>query len=156
MKKNRNRSFFIKFVILVVLLSLLTSCTDRGSAQDMLFNITKEFDDLPDGSVYLSKNGGDSENFLSATMINTLYHDGAAEYEFSMIEEYAIYISEFAKPCEVAIYKCYSRSDTNLIASMCLGRIEKLTVMLAGTSFAEIPLKADVDIKGHFVIVTMV
>ena len=156
MKKTRKLNFFIKIASIAILLALLTSCTDRESAQGMLFNITKDFDELPDGSVYLSSAEEESENFLSATMINTLYHEGAAEYEFSMIEEYAVYISEFAKPCEIAIYKCYSRSDTNLIASMCLKRIEKLTIMLTGTSFSEIPLKADVDIKGHFVIVTMV
>ncbi len=155
MTKSRKRAFFIKFTSILLILFLLTSCKDTRSAEDVLFNITKDFDDLPDGSVYLSNAEEGSEKFLSVGIINSLYHDGAAEYEFSLIEEYAIYISSFAKPCEIAVYKCYSASDTDLIASMCLRRIEKLRIMLAGTSFAEITDAADVDVKGHFVIVTM-
>ncbi len=148
--------FFIKIASVAILLAVLVSCGDRRNTEDILFNITKRFDDLPDGNVYLSSATEGSENFLSASVIKSLYHDGADEYEFSMIEEYAIYISSFAKPSEIAVYKCYSRSDANLIASMCLKRIEKLSIMLAGTAFSEIPLRADIDIKGHFVIVTMV
>ena len=155
MTKSRKHDFFIKFASILLLLFLLPSCKDTKSAEDVLFNITKDFDDLPDGSVYLSSAEEGSQKFLSVSMINSLYHDDASKYEFSLIEEYAIYISNFAKPCEIAVYKCYSSSDTDLIATMCLRRIEKLRAMLAGTSFCEIIDSADVEVKGHFVIVTM-
>lgn len=155
MTKSRKCAFFIKITSILLLLFLLPSCKDTRSAEDVLFNITKDFDNLPDGSVYLSSAEEGSKKFLSVAMINSLYHNGAAEYEFSLVEEYAIYISSFAKPCEIAVYKCYSASDTDLIASMCHKRIEKLRVMLAGTSFAEIIDAADVEVKGRFVIVTM-
>ena len=152
----RKQKIFIKITSIFLVLLLLTSCGEKRSAEDVLFDVTKDFDDLPDGNVYLSSAKEGSQNFLSVTIINSLYHEGAAEYEFSLVEEYAIYISEFAKPCEIAVYKCYSASDTDLIASMCLRRIEKLCVMLSETSFSYIPQNADIDVKGHFVIVTMV
>ena len=158
MKKIIKHSIFIKLisVLIVLSISILSSCGDSRYAEDILFNITKNFPELPDGTVYISSSEEENKNSLIPDMINSLYHEGAAEYEFSLIEEYAVYISDFAKPCEIAVYKCFSRSDTNLIASMCLSRIEKLSVMLKGTSFSEIPLRANVDIRGNFVIVTMV
>ena len=158
MTKITIHTFFIKFasILLVLITPLLSACGEAKSAEDILFDITKDLKDLPDGSVYFSSTEEDNKNSLLPDMISDLYHEGAAEYEFSLIEEYAIYVSDFAKPCEIAVYKCFSRSDTNLIASMCLRRIEKLSVMLKDTSFSEIPLRADVDVRGHFVIVTMI
>ena len=158
MKKIRNHSLFIKLisVFIVFLIPILSSCGYSKRSENILFDMTKNFPELPDGTVYLSSTEEHNQKSLIPDMINSLYHEGAAEYEFSLIEEYAVYISDFAKPCEIAVYKCFSRSDTNLIASMCLRRIEKLSVMLKGTAFSEIPLRAEVDISGHFVIVTMI
>ena len=155
MKKIRKYSILIS-ILIVILIPLLSSCGDGRHAEDILFNITKNFPELPDGTVYISSFEEENKNSLIPDMINSLYHEGTAEYEFSLIEEYAVYISDFAKPCEIAVYKCFSCSDTNLIASMCLNRIEKLSVLLKGASFSEIPFRANVDISGHFVIVTMV
>ena len=158
MLKNTKLYCIIKFtsILLLLLLPPLCACTDQKSAETILFDITKDFTELPDGSVYLSSAEEGSKNFLVPSLINSLYYEGAAEYEFSLVEEYAIYISDFAKPCEIAVYKCYSRSDTNLIASMCLRRIESLRVILKDTSFADVVMNAKIEIRGHFVIVTMV
>ena len=160
MQKNTKRNCIIKFIgiLLSLLLFLppLSSCTERRSAEDILFDITKDLTDLPDGKVYLSGAAEGSEGFLIPSVINALYYEGAAKNEFSLIEEYAIYVSDFAKPCEVAVYKCFSRSDTGRIAAMCLRRIENLCVILKGTSFFEITQRAKVDVKGRCVIVTMV
>ena len=148
---------FVKIINIAILFSVLlfSSCAYRQSCMDILLEFTQKNDGLPYGGIYLSGADEGSENFLSPSLIKVLYYDGAAEYEFSMIEEYAIYLSDQPKPCEVAVYKCYSRSDTLTVAAMCLERIEKLKILLADTAFAEIPPRADIDIKGHFVIVTM-
>ena len=147
----------ILILILFILLlpSLFSSCKDNRRAEDILFNITKDIDDLPDGNVYLKSADEGSESFLSPMIISALYGEGAISYEFSLIEDFAVYLSSFKSPCEVAVYKCYSASDTDLIASMCLSRIENLKIILAETSFSERLSNATIDISGKFVIVTM-
>lgn len=145
--------------IIIILLSallviLLTSCFAEGSAEDLLFEITKEIESLPDGTVYLSSAKEGSKNHMDESIIKNLYHESAYDYEFTLIEEFAVYVS-YSKPQEIAVYKCYSRSDTDIIASMCLSRIEKLSVLLAETSFCDIPKNAVVKIHGRFVTVTM-
>ena len=146
---------FILILFILLLPSLFSSCKDNRRAEDILFNITKEIDDLPDGNVYLKSADEGSESFLSPMIISALYGEGAILYEFSLIEDFAVYLSSFKSPCEVAVYKCYSASDTDIIASMCLSRIENLKIILAETSFSERLSNATIDISGKFVIVTM-
>ena len=153
--KRKKLVCFIKFICILLALLSLGSCDSEKSAEEILFSITQGQDSLPNGTVYTRSAPEGSQNYLSGSMIKTLYHESAEEYEFTLIEDFAIYLSSFAKPCEIAVYKCYSRSDTDLIASMCLKRIEKLRIMLAQTAFCEIPENAKIDIKGRFVIVTM-
>ena len=152
----KKRNFLLFIILLILILSIFTSCEDKRTPEDILFNITKDISTLPEGKVYLGRAEEGSAAYLSPMMISALYGEGAVSYEFTFIEDFAVYISSFAKPCEVAVYKCYSASDTDLIASMCLSRIENLKTVLAGTSFSESILNASVEISGRFVIVTMV
>ena len=152
--KKRKFLFFITLLTLVLL--ILPSCKDTRSAEDILFGITKDISTLPHGNVYLKSAEEGGAAYLSPAMISALYGEGAALYEFTFVEDFAVYVSSFARPCEVAVYKCYSASDTDLIASMCLSRIDNLKVVLSGTSFSDIVSSATVRISGKFVIVTMV
>ena len=151
----KTHKLFIIILFVFLLPTLFSSCNDNRRAEDILFSITKDIDDLPDGNVYLKSADEGSECFLSPMIISALYGEGAVSYEFSLIEDFAVYLSSFKTPCEVAVYKCYSASDTDLIASMCLSRIENLKIILAETSFSETLSNATVSVSGKFVIVTM-
>ncbi len=141
-------------IVAALILSLFTSCGDTRNAEDTLLSITKNLDSLPYGNLYLKSAEEGRAEHLTATTITSLYHEGAAEYEFTLIEDFAIYLCP-KEPCEVAVYKCYSASDTDLIAAMCLRRIDSLRILLEETPYNEIPKNAEVDINGRFVIVIM-
>ncbi len=145
----------IIFSLILALVLSLSSCADTRSAEDVLLDITKDIDALPFGNLYLKSANEGEDAHPTDSLIRSLYHDRATEYEFTLIEDYAIYICSH-KPCEVAVYKCYSSSDTDVIAAMCLSRIDKLCVWLEGTPFADIPKNASVRINGRFVSVIMV
>lgn len=145
----------ILFLLLVsLLLFLLSSCRKTESAEDILLSITKELDSLPYGNLYLKSAEEGDAAFLNEEIIKALYGDGAVEYEFSLIEDFAVYLCP-KEPCEVAVFKCYSSSDTDVIATMCLRRTDALCILLEGTPYNNIPKNAKVDISGHFVTVVM-
>ena len=75
-----------------------------------------------------------------------------AERGFALLEDYAIYLSSFSVPYEVAVFRCRSTSDTDTIAAMCLGRIDAMRVLLHDTEYAKVLEKARVTQNGRFVI----
>ncbi len=142
--------------ILALILALFSSCgeSNKKSAEDILLSITKDLDALPYGNLYLKSAEEGEQEHLNTDAIASLYHEGANEYEFTLIEDFALYLCP-KEPCEVAVFKCYSKSDTDLIAAMCLSRIDMLSTALEETPYSDIPKNAKVDIKGRFVTVVM-
>ena len=136
----------------MVLALLFASACSGGSksCEEALYGICAEMK-LPAGQTYLSGAEEGSDKYLSEDTINTLYGERAYGELFPLIEEYAIYISSFAEPYEAAVFKCRSRSDTDLIAEMCFARTDILKVILRDTEFAELVQEARVSVKGKLV-----
>lgn len=148
------KKFILFTVTIALVLSLFSSCGDTRSAEELLLSITKDLDSLPYGNLYLKSASESDASFLTNDTIVSLYHEGAVDYEFTLIEDFAIYLCQ-KEPCEIAVYKCYSSSDTDLIASMCLRRIDMLRILLEETPYKDIPKKAKIEISGKFVTVIM-
>ena len=145
---------FVLFTLILFLIFSLCSCTDTRSCEEILFSITNEKSSLPYGNLYLkSAEEGDVAHIPDSTL-TTLYHEGVLEYEFTLIEDFAIYLCPKA-PCEIAVFRCYSATDTELIAAMCLKRIDMLNVLLEETPYKDIPKNAKIQIKGKVVSVVM-
>ena len=140
------------FVCVWLTVSLVACSTGSGrSAEDILYEICNDME-LPAGSTYLSAAEEGSEKYLSDHLIESLYGKKAKEENFSLIEDYAIYLSSFAAPYEVAIFKCFSSSDTDTVASMCLQRADVLAVVLRDTGFSYLSERVNVTVRGHFVV----
>ena len=146
MRKN------IPIKILCLLLAgavlLLPSCSRRGaSAEELLYKICADAE-LPAGKTYLCSAAEGDAAYLSPDTAETLFGADSVKEIFPLIEDYAIYIST-AIPQEIAVFRAYSRSDTDALAAMCLSRIDTLSVLLNGTSLA-----ADSEIikRGKYVI----
>ena len=143
------RSFIIA---LLLLCTVFCSCARAQTpCKDILNEIMYARDDLPDGNIYVSGEEEGSERYLSPQLIRTMYGDGADEL-FELLEDHAIYVSSFASPCEIAIFRCYSSSDTYRIETMCISRIDELRVALRGTEFEELCDSAITEIHGRYVL----
>ena len=148
------KRFILFTVIFTIILVGCSSCQENQNAESILLDITNEIDDLALGSLYLKSANEGNAAYPSPKLLSSLYHEKALEYEFTLIEDFAIYLS-LQKPCEIAVFKCYSASDTDIIAAMCIKRINTLSVLLEGTPYENIPKKAKVEINGRTVCVIM-
>lgn len=89
--------------------------------------------------------------FLSEGTKIALYGDKRSAECFPLIEEYAILLCTNGVG-ELAVFKCFSESDTDLVAAMCLERADLLKVALKSTSFADKSADISVTIRGKYVL----
>ncbi len=143
------RIFFA--IVLSAGLFLCGGCArSDNSAENLLCEICASLS-LPAGRLYLRGADEGSENFLSLDTMSVMYGN-EAENDFAVIEDFAIYVSEVALPCEVAVFRCYSSSDTDTVAAMCLERADMIKVLLKDTGLAELCEGTEVVVRGHYVV----
>ncbi|MBQ7383952.1 MAG: hypothetical protein IJV72_04085 [Clostridia bacterium] len=131
MKNSVVRGLFCLALIFSVCLLNACSRHNRG-AEDILYEICASLS-LPAGQTYLAHTEEGGEHYLSSDTAQSLYGAESVENTFPLIEDYAIYISSFAEPCEIAVFSCYSRSDTDTVSAMCLARADEIAVLLKGS-----------------------
>ena len=111
---------------------------------------------LPSGQIYRSDAAKGEDAYFPLQMRGVMYGERAEERYFSLLEEYAIYLSSHQAPYEIAVLRCYAKSDTDRIAEMCLARIECLRIHLAGTPYRAHADAATVRVEGRTVIMALV
>lgn len=109
-------------LFLVLCLALCSCDKESVEADNVLNNIIENEKALPVGQIYRKGAEEGKDDYLSGNMIGILYGVKAESEYFSMLEDYAIYLSSFAKPFEVAVFKCYSKSDVDSISKLCFLR----------------------------------
>ena len=139
---------------LVLLLCILTcACSHEERGTDALLGEQMaRTENLPMGEIYRSDAIEGECGYFSERLAATTYGEGAVMHCFPLIEEYAIYLSSFPEPCEIAVFRCYEASDADRIAEMCLSRIEQMRIVLAGTTFRARADNATVRVEGRLVI----
>ena len=144
------------FILLmcVFLAFSVSGCGKTEDARDILYRICAD-SELPSGVTYLSGAPEGSSSYLSHDTAEVMYGESAVDEVFPLVKDYAIYLSSFAEPYEVAVFECYSRSDTDEVARMCLERAEVLKVALRGTQYSSIAETAKVEIKGKLVMMVV-
>lgn len=145
------------FIFLMMLAIMLTSCasgrkeTCSGLLSGLLAVSVEE--PLKNGQIYRLGAEEGSIEYLSDDMKRAMYGDKALEHYFSRIEDCAIYLSVRA-PEELAVFKCYSCSDTDIIVRMCLERADSLKVALRDTQWREKSESIRVTVHRHFVVLS--
>lgn len=133
------------------LLGILCGCSGKlPDASARLDDWMAELGELPDGELYRSGVGEGEEGFLPPDLRDAMYGEDA-EGLFLLIESYAIYLSSFAEPCELAVFCAYSANDADRLAAMCLSRIDTLRTALRGTPMEAACERAEVTCKGRVV-----
>ena len=145
---------FFALVGCLLLAFCVAACGCDESAEDILYRTCSTLE-LPSGTTYLSGAPEGSSSYFSTDTIVAMYGEAAPIEVFPLVEEYAIYLSQFAEPYEVAVFKCYSRSDADTVAKMCLERTEMLKVSLRDTTYSELAESAKVEIDGKLVIMVV-
>ena len=126
-KTALNRIFFM----LLAFLSLFCSCQKSAvDCEELLsFSVGYGIEDYENnGTVFLKKAEEGDAFFISDKTKITMY--GKRFFEtLNETEDFAIYVSA-SSPYEIAIFKCYSRNDTEDVLQMCYERADELKVAL--------------------------
>ena len=126
---------FSVFLAFVLCLSL-SSCSARRELHtaEILADIMEYCDGLPRGVIYTSEAEVGAEGYLSPALVEALWGEDAEE-GFSMLEEYSVYLSSFAAPYEIGVYRCYSATDAERIEELCRARADIVSVALRQTEY---------------------
>ena len=142
---------FVWFLSLFLLLSSLPSCAPRREAWEILEERMAQHA-FPSGICYRSDANEGENAYVSPSLLASLYGADASLRIAKLTESYAIYLSSFAIPCELAVFRVYSRSDSHIILAMCLERLDQLRVLLRHTEHAARLEEATVTADGYYVI----
>ena len=139
-------------VFLLVLCMLLVSCSARGdidcsTVMSKLLGESLE----KNGSVFLLGADEGSLEYFSDEIKLLMYGENSLDRYFPKIEDCAVYVSSHI-PEEIAVFKCYSRSDTDEIAKMCLERADMIKVSLRGGAWKSKTEKIRVTIHRQYVV----
>ena len=142
---------FSRFILIFfALLFALFSCGKKEiSASEVLDDVLSKIEKLPKGSFLRAGSAEGSEEYLSEKLCITLYGERDAKDIFPLIEDFSIYLCSFEYPFEVAVFKCYSRSDTDAVAQMCFLRGDVVKVLLHSEGINDVDVR--VISKGRFV-----
>ena len=80
---------------------------------------------------------------------------GISELSQDIVDSGAIFFSTAAQPCELMVFRCVSRSDTDLVAELLLRRLDILRRQYRDTEQQSIVENARVVILGKYVILAV-
>lgn len=141
--------------LLCGLLLCLFGCQKEVQAcETVLREVLTEEADLPVGDCYVPHAEEGQKGFLNDILMRSMYGEDAAE-RFALVEDYAIYLSAFASPCEIALFRCRSGSDVAVLEEMCRNRADQLRVALKDTAFLEQAQQIRIERRGRTVIMIM-
>ena len=150
------KRFFVFMISLIFVCTCLLSCGNEStSAEEMLSSIMAKSNGLPAGEIYLKGASEGEKGYFSQSLCESMYGEDAYEM-LTFVEDYAIYMSSMQAPYEIAIFKCFSSTDTEKIGTLCLGRAEILRVLLGKTEWRELVDSASVRVSGRTVIMTVI
>ena len=147
------------FIAVLIFVLLFCSCSYRNTATadeliGRLLAVCGE-DYTDNGYMYfLGAEQGEVGYFSEENKVS-LYGRRAYEHSFDKIESCAVYVSA-RTPSELAVFRCYSSSDTRDIALMCRDRVDMLKVALRGTEYEEKINAARIVEHGRYVVYAFV
>ena len=144
-----------RFTFFVLLALSLCSCSvrEKGTAE-ILSELMSELDGLPSGVVYDADAEEGEDGYLSPFMAEALYGEDASEC-FALAEDYSIYLSAYATPYEIAVFRCYSSTDATRIEQLCRDRADIVSVALRSTEFYRLCQSIRIIKRGHTVVFAM-
>ena len=143
----------LSFFVIVFILFSLNSCNREISCEELLsklLSVSGE-DTYGNGLIFCKKVCEGEVGYISVEQKEIMYGEDAENDCFSKTEDFAIFVSQRI-PGELAVFKCYSRSDTDIIAQMCLRRAESIRVALRDSEYEEKTESIQVSVYHRFVV----
>ncbi len=135
MKRHALKKAFYGLILGLILSGLLCSCGGRSPApEDILARLMEDCEELPAGEIYRFPAEEGAVGALSPRLIRSMYGEDAEEV-FSGVESGALFLSSVQIPREIAVFRCYSKTDASALTRLCLARADELRIALRGGNF---------------------
>ena len=141
------------FVFLLILSVLLCSCKGKDLSADSVLNRMLAFsgEGMEESGVLFSSSAEENTlGYMSDENKRIMYSEKAGSDCFPKIEQFAIFVSAHGV-CELAVFKCYSASDTDAIIEMCAERAGTIKVALRGSIWEEKSKNARIAVSSRWV-----
>ena len=156
----------ILLITTILPITTLTSCArPPKNAYEILSAMTQTQPNLPAGQTYRggaaaaanghADDGHTNDGHADDELLAVLYGEGSLPCEFEVINDYAIRLSGFAAPYELAVFCCVSSKDAYDVAQMCLRRAEALRISGRETPWESITEGARVCLWGRYVLMAV-
>lgn len=119
------------FIILLVVLCVFCSCKKSlANCEELLmFSVEYGIENYADNGKVFLKSAEEGDAFFISHKIKKIMYGERFVDALDKTEDFAIYVSA-STPYEIAIFKCYSRNDTEKLLQMCYERADELKVAL--------------------------
>ena len=143
-----------RLLALVLSIGLLVSSCGRreATAWEILLSLCETAGELPTGEIYHAAAEEGARGYLSPEMIESLYGEEGKEVFGELLLDYAIYLSSFAAPYEIAVLRAHSTTDAHRVAELCLSRADELQVALHRTEWETLGSSIEVVVRGRWVV----
>ena len=141
-------------LLFLLTLSFFSSCAteDRTPCREILGKIMKTETSLPAGQVYSSRAEKGETEYMSASIINSLYGNGSVPPMADGWIEVAIFLPSSSHPCEFAIFLCDSRDTANDTARMLCTRLDIIRTVKSDENSLKMINNAEITIVGNYVL----
>ena len=150
--KRRTAAFLSVIIILVLILPSCGTQSDNTPCREIVSAMTAAEIGLPAGKYYsLAAPEGDAE-YLSASLVSSLFGNGSY---LAVAEDWldcALYLSLGNHPCEFAVILCRSRDAAEDTARLLCSRLSAIRITKTDPQYAEILENASVSIRGNYAI----
>lgn len=141
--------------VLMIVLLTFSGCSKYRTAdcEEILVKMLSytEAGTRQNGQVFIMSAHEGSNEYFSKENKAILYGSNAVEHSFPKIEDCAIFISA-RFPEEIAVFKCYARSDIDDVVKMCVERSDELKVALRDSEWNEKAQKIKITAYGRYVL----
>ena len=143
----------LSFFMAVLILLSLASCQRQVNCEEILTKLLAVSGEDTEGSGSIFFKGAEEgeKGYFSPELMDTMYGENAGKRYFSKIEDFSVYVSE-REPGELAVFRCYSYSDRDVIAEMCLQRADSIKVTLRDSEYAQKTESIQVIIYRRYVV----
>ena len=149
-----------KALLIFILIFALIFCScqkEQQSTQTLLVSLLEvSGESLESNGIFYFSDVDEGEiGYFSTEDKALMYGKDNAEHVFDKIESCAVFVSSRA-PGELAVFKCYSASDTDDVERMCLERADEIKVALHNTEWREKSESISVKVHKRYVLFAFV
>ena len=143
------------FIAIILIFSSLTSCSssyEKTPCIDVVYAMAKAEKGLPAGKYYSLSAPEGSKEYLSDSLISSLFGNGAYPRIAEGWIDAALFLSLTSHPCEFAVILCRDRDTAEDTARLLTSRIDAIKITKTDPNYKDMTDGATATVRGNYAI----